>query len=183
MCWVNKYILKTSLGYWSKDHWLWLWACPQTSLGSTSSVKGVNHNCSFLQDFPGGSDGKESTCNVETWVQSLCWEDPLEEGMATHSSILAWRIPMDREAWWATVHGAAESDTTKRLSTAQEWRELKVDTNLDCMLHSWRKAILRTEHSRVIPGTRSHGYCTLSEGSLEESDCPHKVSRRLWFWS
>ena len=34
----------------------------------------------------------------ETWVQSLGWEDPLEEGMANHSSILAWRIPMDREA-------------------------------------------------------------------------------------
>ena len=34
----------------------------------------------------------------ETWVQPLGWEDPLEEGMATHSSILAWRIPMDREA-------------------------------------------------------------------------------------
>ena len=32
----------------------------------------------------------------ETWVQSLGWEDPLEEGMATHSSILAWRIPVDR---------------------------------------------------------------------------------------
>jgi len=35
----------------------------------------------------------------ETWVQSLGGEDPLEESMATHSSILAWRIPMDREAW------------------------------------------------------------------------------------
>ena len=35
----------------------------------------------------------------ETWVQSLCWEDPLEEGMATHSNILAWRIPIDRGAW------------------------------------------------------------------------------------
>ena len=34
----------------------------------------------------------------ETWVQHLGWEDPLEEGMATHSSILAWRIPMDRGA-------------------------------------------------------------------------------------
>ena len=34
----------------------------------------------------------------ETWVQSLGWKDPLEEGMATHSSILAWRIPMDRKA-------------------------------------------------------------------------------------
>ena len=41
----------------------------------------------------------------ETWVRSLGWEDPLEKGMATHSSILAWRIPMDRGAWRATVHG------------------------------------------------------------------------------
>ena len=47
----------------------------------------------------------------ETWVQSLGWEDPLEEGMATHSSILAWRIPKDRGAWWATVHGVTQSQT------------------------------------------------------------------------
>ena len=45
----------------------------------------------------------------ETWVQSLGWEDPLEEGMATHSSSLAWRIPMDRGAWRATVNGVAKS--------------------------------------------------------------------------
>ena len=45
--------------------------------------------------FPGGSDGKESPAMQETWVQSLGWEDTLEKGMATHSSILAWRIPMD----------------------------------------------------------------------------------------
>ena len=53
------------------------------------------------------------------WVQSLGQEDPLEEGMATHSSIFAWRIPMDSGAWWATVHGVAESDMTEQLSTAQ----------------------------------------------------------------
>ena len=47
----------------------------------------------------------------ETWAQSLGWEDPLEEGMATHSSILAWRIPMDRRAWRATVHGVPKSRT------------------------------------------------------------------------
>ena len=40
-----------------------------------------------------------------TLVRSLGWEDPLEKGMATNSSILAWRIPMDRGAWKATVHG------------------------------------------------------------------------------
>ena len=47
----------------------------------------------------------------ETWVPSLGWEDLLEEGMATHSSILAWRIPMDRGAWRAIVHGVAKSLT------------------------------------------------------------------------
>ena len=45
----------------------------------------------------------------KTWVQSLGWEDPLEEGMATHSSILAWRIPTDRGAWQVTVRGVAKS--------------------------------------------------------------------------
>ena len=47
----------------------------------------------------------------EIWVQSLGWEDPLEEGMATLSSILAWRIPMDKRAWQATVHGVTKSQT------------------------------------------------------------------------
>ena len=47
----------------------------------------------------------------ETWVQSMHWEDLLEEGMATHSSILAWGILMDRGAWQATVHGIARSLT------------------------------------------------------------------------
>ena len=46
----------------------------------------------------------------ETWVRSLGWEDPLEEGMATHSSV-TWRIPLDRGAWWATVHGVSKSLT------------------------------------------------------------------------
>ena len=47
----------------------------------------------------------------ETWVRSLGMEDPLEEGMATHSSILTWRTPMDRGAWWATVHGVTKNRT------------------------------------------------------------------------
>ena len=78
--------------------------------------------------FPGSSAGKESISNVvyswaslvahqvknppamgKTWVRSLGWEDPLEKGMKTHSSILAWRIPMARGAQWATVHGVTKS--------------------------------------------------------------------------
>ena len=47
----------------------------------------------------------------EIWVPSLGQEDPLEEGMTTYSSILAWRIPMDRGAWQATVHRVKKSWT------------------------------------------------------------------------
>ena len=50
----------------------------------------------------------------ETWVPSLGQEDPLEGGMATHSSILAWRIPMDGGAWQATVHGVVKIQTQLR---------------------------------------------------------------------
>ena len=47
----------------------------------------------------------------EPLVGSLGWEDPLEEGMATHSSILTWGIPMYKGAWRAIVHGVAKSRT------------------------------------------------------------------------
>ena len=47
----------------------------------------------------------------ETWVQTLGLEDPLEEGVATHPSVLAWRIPMNRGAWRATVYGVTKSQT------------------------------------------------------------------------
>ena len=61
--------------------------------------------------FPGGSVVKNLPAIQEIQVQSLGWEDPLEEEMATHSSILAWKNPMDRGAWWATVYGVAKSQT------------------------------------------------------------------------
>ena len=51
-------------------------------------------------------------------IRSLGREDPLEEGMATHSSIIAWRNPMDRGVWQATVHGVTKGQTQlKQLST------------------------------------------------------------------
>ena len=50
-------------------------------------------------------------------VQALRWEDPLEEEMGTHSSILAWKIPMDRRAWWASLHGGRKSDTSEHTNS------------------------------------------------------------------
>ena len=67
--------------------------------------------------FPCNSAGKESACNGGAWVQSLDWEDPLGKGMATHSSILAWRIPWTEESLVGySPWGHKESDTTERLA-------------------------------------------------------------------
>ena len=59
--------------------------------------------------FPSGSAGKESACNVGDLGVIPGLEDPMEEGMAIHCSILAWKIPMDRGAWWVTVHGESQT--------------------------------------------------------------------------
>ena len=67
----------------------------------------------LFQDFPGGSDGKESTAVWETGLRSLGWEDPLEKvsGDALQYSCL--EDPMDARAWTATDHGVAELDMTE----------------------------------------------------------------------
>ena len=54
---------------------------------------------------------KDLSAIWQTWVQFLGWEDPLEERLAAQSSILAWRIIMDRGTWWATVHGVSKNQT------------------------------------------------------------------------
>ena len=96
--------------------------------------------------FSGGASGKEPTCQCrrckrETWVWSLGQEDPLEEGMVTHFSILAWRIPMDRGAWWATVHWVAKSQT--RLSS---WTEL----NWSLGVEIWQNWVLTDLMEKVM---------------------------------
>ena len=75
--------------------------CPGEERGYPSSIWG----------FPGGSEVKNLPEMREIWVLSLDWEASLDEGMATHSSVLAWRIPMDRGTWWAEVHGVPKSLT------------------------------------------------------------------------
>ena len=63
------------------------------------------------EDFPGGSAVKNPSVMQEMRVRSLAQEYPLEEGMVTHSSILAWRIPMGRGVWQATIHEVTKSQT------------------------------------------------------------------------
>ena len=75
----------------------------------------IGYTQQIPRGFPGGASGKEPTCQCRRHGfdddQIHDQKDPLEEGMATHSSILAWRIPMDRGAWRATVHWVAKSQT------------------------------------------------------------------------
>ena len=69
----------------------------------------------LTKDFPSGSVVKSLPAMQdpqETWVQSLGQEDPLEEGMATHSSILDWKIPWTEEPGGLQYMGSKESDTT-----------------------------------------------------------------------
>ena len=74
----------------------------------------------LLVGFPGGSVGKESACNAED-RGSTPRLGGQEDGMATHSSILTWRIPMDSGAWWAAVYGVAQSRARlKRLSSSRQ---------------------------------------------------------------
>ena len=69
----------------------------------------INSLSYCLMGFPGGSDSKESACNARDLVWSFGWKDPLEEGMATHSSILAWRIP------WTEEPGGLQSMGSQRV--------------------------------------------------------------------
>ena len=81
----------------------------QLSWGIRLSEWGEGGGLVFCLGFPGGSDSKESAHNAETWLQSLGQEDPLEKGMAIHSSILAWRLP------WTEEPGGLQSMGSQRV--------------------------------------------------------------------
>ena len=68
--------------------------------------------------FPGGSDGEESACNAG----DLDWEEPLKKGMATHFSVLAWRIPWTEESGRLQSMGSQELDVTELLSRGKDSR-------------------------------------------------------------
>ena len=80
----------------------WVGKSPEEEIGYPLQYSWASLVSQLVKDLPGRQD---------TWVPSLGWEDPLEEGMATHSSILAWRIAMERGARWAAVHGVEKSQT------------------------------------------------------------------------
>ena len=91
----------------------------------------------------------------ETLVWLLGWEDPQEEGMATHSSILAWRSPMDREVSWAIVRGGRkESDTIEQLSTMQNshfwWKKNLSSTGKKLSLSSFPTASCDRMQNRYL---------------------------------
>ena len=87
----------------------------------------------------------------ETWVQSLSWEDPLEDGMATHSSILAWKIPMGRGSWRASLWGRKELDTIEQLSTEQH----------RTVLQTFFQALVTQLLKKKPQGSCSHGAYSL----------------------
>ena len=139
----------------------------------------------------------------EMWVQSLGWEDPLEEGMATHSRILAWRIPMDRGAWWATVHGVTKnqtwlSNTAQHGDLSTEGTHLRELSNYSedmnerglvflCVLKPG--TLLHSSHMLLCAQRNSVNTCGINKGS-EGSDqlTPSSALKLLgsllkWCWS
>ena len=81
----------------------------------SGKYQGIFSDFLLPQGSPGSSDGKKSACNAG----DLGWEDLLEKGKATHSSIPAWRVPWTEEPGGLQSMGSKESDMTERLSTAQ----------------------------------------------------------------
>ena len=71
----------------------------------------MHKNALQKQDFPPGAVVKNHPAKQETQVLSLDQEGPLEKEMTSHFRTLAWKIPMDRGAWWATVCGVTKSQT------------------------------------------------------------------------
>ena len=103
----------------------------------------------------------------KTCVQSLSWEDPLEEGLATHYSILVWKTPMDRGAWWASVHGVAKSQT---------WLTNSAQHSACARTHTPKKKKKKERKSTTYP----QNYYFLTWESLQldlqrtSSNCEHK---------
>ena len=110
--WTVAYHTPPSMGFSRQEYWSGL---PFPSPEDLPDP-GIESMSPAPAGFLGDASGNNPTANVGDITEanrSLGQEDSLEEGMATHSSILAWRIPKDRGAWWAAVHGVAKSQTQR----------------------------------------------------------------------
>ena len=118
-----------------KINFYWSIVALQCCVSSYCRAKWISHTCTYIPSFgfhsfsghcrtPVASLMTQLVKNLpavrETWVRSLGWENPLEKGKATCSSILAWRLPWTVYSTW----GCKESDMTERLSQSTEWRSL-----------------------------------------------------------
>ena len=123
---INSWGKKTLFKKWF-NNWVSIWASLGSSAGKESTCnagdsglipgsgrspgEGVGYPLQYSRASLVAQMVRNLPAMQETGVRSLGLENPLEEGMATHSSILAWRSPVDRGAWRATAHGATKSWT------------------------------------------------------------------------
>ena len=109
----------------------------------------------------------------ETWVWSLGWKDPLEKGMATHSSILAWRILMDRGTSWATVHEVAKSQTRLTKHSIVYLHDL-------ASLKSLSYRVLRASRLMNTPTCWERSTCPTPQGQKLLHSGPFQISPHSW---
>ena len=117
---------------------------------------------------------KNPPATQETWVRSLSQEDPLEEGMATHSSILAWESPWTKEpsGLYYSPWGHKESDMTEQLSTAQQG---EIKKTIPCTTTSKRINYQRINLMKEVKDLYTENYKTLlkeTEDRKKDSTCP-----------
>ena len=110
----------------------------------------------MVREMGGGSDGRESACNVgDLGSTPGLGRSPGGEGLAIHSSILTWRIAMDRRAWQATVHGVTKNRT--RLS---DYHSHSAKLRMQCIFRRERERE-RKEGRRILEEDRTNCYIYL----------------------
>ena len=105
-----------------------------------------------VRGFPGVSAGKESPAMQETWVQSLGREDPLEADMATHSSVLAQKVPWTEEPDWLQFMGQQRVDPTEVTAHTQVCKFQTVTKTNDNTIYtycSWKKALVEEKKCKT----------------------------------
>ena len=149
-----------SIGFCQQGYWSWLpfpppgdLADPRIKLVSLTSPALAGGFLSLAKGFPGGSEGKHLPARQETLVQSLGGEDPLVKEMATHSSILAWRIPWMEESGrlqstglqrvrhnWVTSFSLLTWEALEKYDRYHFYDTISPQTSLSCKyfpLHLW----------------------------------------------